>query len=620
VSENIQQIISQKFPGVMLDSPVQGYYYLDQYQKGIETYQKLKCPTAEDERWVGSCHFVLANDLTASKYFSRAVQRSSTTAHINLAHSHMYTQKIDAVIPELEKVDVEALKPKDKVHYFKVKSYYEEININLGQALLDANVAWELAQTIPEHNILAPRLLQQIGTISGNAGDFQRSVQCFEQGLELSRGRDFSETVILYANHLTSIGNLSKARSTLEKIQLDCMDNLFYPLFYIASANIAWASKHSEDAIKLYSKSLNTSIVKNLAGEEFTARIALAALFIGQHLFISATEHLTRAKPLISEKYDKLTYRFREVLLEDYQHTITAEQSYTVLDKLAKSYGEMGYVQEQNWCKLHMANIKRRQGLDIIPDLNELQAAGEAMQNFNFLAREWTLAKDLHTIARYTHPRLAGVAPITIMTHVDPAPLFTQTTPKVHLSFLGKRGVRLNGKTLELPQKWCEILALLALHPDGLGGEELLAGIYGDAGCMATLKATLSKLRDVIPIASRPYTINADIQTDFIEVESLLSQGKIQEALGQYKGRLLPGSEAPSIVEQRDYLDELLRQAVILSGLDNFAEIAKPFADDLGVWEAFLQKMPDTDTRYPFIKAKVRRIRRDWGMPVSGDD
>jgi hypothetical protein len=276
----------------------------------------------------------------------------------------------------------------------------------------------------------------------------------------------------------------------------------------------------------------------------------------------------------------------------------------------------MGYIQEQHWCKLHMADIKRRQGLDILPDLHELQAAAETMQNFKFLNREWTLTKDLHTIARYTHPRLAGVEPITVSTHTDTK---VGTQVEIELSFLGRRSVSLNGKHLDIPQKWCEVLTLLALHPDGLSGEELLAGIYGDAGSMATLKAMLSKMRDVLPIGSRPYKLNARIKADFVAMETLLSQGKSEEALRLYRSRLLPASEAPGVVDMRDYLDELVRQALLLSGTENL-EISQAFTDDLTVWEAFLQKLSVTDTRYPFVKAKVRRIRYSWGLPVSGDD
>jgi tetratricopeptide (TPR) repeat protein len=387
-------------------------------------------------------------------------------------------------------------------------------------------------------------------------------------------------------------------------------------LFYISSAEIAWASGNPLEAIRLYEESLNASAREGFIGEEFMARVSLVALYMDQHLSSFAHKYLIRAESCVTGKDDQLAFNLRKTLLEDYQHTSSAEQSYTALEKLARAYEDMGYIQEQHYCKLHMADIKRRQGLDILPDLHELQAAGERMQNFKFLAREWTLTKDLHTIARYTHPRLAGVEPITVSTHTDTK---VETQAEIELSLLGRRSVSLNGKHLDIPQKWCEVLTLLALHPDGLSGEELLEGIYGDAGSMATLKAMLSKMRDVLPIGSRPYKLNARVKADFVAIETLLSQGKSEEAMRLYRGKLLPNSEAPDVVEMRDYLDELLRQAVLLSGTENL-EISQAFTDDLTVWEGFLQKLSATDSRYPFVKAKVRRIRHTWGLPISGDD
>ena len=51
--------------------------------------------------------------------------------------------------------------------------------------------------------------------------------------------------------------------------------------------------------------------------------------------------------------------------------------------------------------------------------------------------------------------------------------------PTLTLNFLGRREVRLSGKTLELPRRWCDVLALLALHPEGLSGEQLLLLVFG---------------------------------------------------------------------------------------------------------------------------------------------
>jgi tetratricopeptide (TPR) repeat protein len=613
---DIQQFISQKYPGVVLDSPVQGWWYLDEYKKGIEAYKKIKNPTAEDERWIGACHFLLLNDQVAAKHHHQAIQNSSIAAHINLAHSFMFTQNMDDVLPELSKVDFEALKTTDKIYYLRVKSYYEEQQYNLGRAVKDLETAKELAENIAEKTLWMPILLRASGAIGGRIGKSKYALECHEESLQICSSNRKEVAFLDYIGTLITLGHHAEAERKLKQIQLKSTQDFWHTTFYLHSGTIAWISHKFPEARITYENLIHTAAKYNLICEEFMARVALVSLNLIDNLPVLAKEHLRAAKPLISDKSDKLAYQFQEILLDDFEKTNSAEESYSALEKLSQSYQDMGYIQEQHWCKLHMADIKRRQGLDILPDLHELQAAAETMQNFKFLTREWTLTKDLHTIARYTHPRLAGVEPITVSTHTETK---VETQAEVELSFLGRRSVSLNGKHLDIPQKWCEVLMLLALHRDGLSGEELLAGIYGDAGSMATLKAMLSKMRDVLPIGSRPYKLNARIEADFIAIETLLSQGKSEEALQLYRGRLLPTSEAPGIVDMRDYLDELLRQAVMLSGTETL-EISQAFTDDLTVWEGFLQKLSVTDTRYPFVKAKVRRIRHTWGLPISGDN
>jgi hypothetical protein len=183
----------------------------------------------------------------------------------------------------------------------------------------------------------------------------------------------------------------------------------------------------------------------------------------------------------------------------------------------------------------------------------------------------------------------------------------------LELFFLGDRRAYFNGKPLLLSQKWADILALLALHPEGLSGEALLAGGYGEAGCMTTLKVTLSRMRHVLPLSSRPYRFDGNIRADFLEVETLLSQGNSEEALRLYKGNLLPCSQAPAVAEHRNYLEELMRQSILANKANS--TITKPFFEDLAIWEAFLENLSANDKRYPFAKTKVAWLRRDWGLP-----
>lgn len=185
--------------------------------------------------------------------------------------------------------------------------------------------------------------------------------------------------------------------------------------------------------------------------------------------------------------------------------------------------------------------------------------------------------------------------------------------PPLELRFLGGSEARLQGKPLALRQSFCELLAILVLHPHGLSSEQLLLQMYGEEGVASNLKAAISKLRRKVPIASRPYRLNLAVWADFVELEQHLREGRVRQAVSLYRGPLLPGSDRPGIIEQREVLEEQLRQAVLTSGdAEALLELAERLGEDLQLWEAALAALPSADPRLPLVRARFERIRRAW--------
>ncbi len=180
------------------------------------------------------------------------------------------------------------------------------------------------------------------------------------------------------------------------------------------------------------------------------------------------------------------------------------------------------------------------------------------------------------------------------------------------LSFLGRADARLYGRPLSLRPSYAEILALLALHPDGYTLEELATHL-GEGKNPSTIKAHLSRLRKRVPIATRPYRLEVPVRADFLDLKECLKRGKVRDAVYLYQGPLLPKSQSPRIEEERWALEEALRQAVLAShdGAALFA-LADRIGDDLELWEASLEHLHTTDPRRPIAKAHVRRLRREY--------
>jgi tetratricopeptide (TPR) repeat protein len=186
---------------------------------------------------------------------------------------------------------------------------------------------------------------------------------------------------------------------------------------------------------------------------------------------------------------------------------------------------------------------------------------------------------------------------------------------ELEVNLLGEPQVRFRGERIFNRQnRYLEILAILLLNPQGLSGEALLCKLCGDSDSTNNLKGYIFRMRKVVPIASQPYQVQASYRADFLELERLLREGKVTEAIGLYRGPLLPRSQAPAIVEHREVLEEAVRRAALgISDANAILQLAQVICDDLELWEAGLRHLNQHDPRYPIVAARVEQLRVHYG-------
>ena len=183
---------------------------------------------------------------------------------------------------------------------------------------------------------------------------------------------------------------------------------------------------------------------------------------------------------------------------------------------------------------------------------------------------------DLSTTWDRTHP--IGLATARVMARLiesalprssyHPSALGGDDTgdPGLVMTLLGTAEVRLDGQRLLLNRRQTEVLALLALHPEGLSLDQLHALLYGDqAVTFSTLKAEVSHLRSALggQLGSRPYRLLMPVATDVDHVLALLRAGQVAAAVEAYGGDLLPGTNSPALTELADYVAVALREALM---------------------------------------------------------
>src|SRR5439155_24257279 len=102
----------------------------------------------------------------------------------------------------------------------------------------------------------------------------------------------------------------------------------------------------------------------------------------------------------------------------------------------------------------------------------------------------------------------------------------------------------LDGRRIPLSLRHAELLALLALHPSGLTGEQSSLYIYGDEGNPVPVRPEVHRLRGQLGniVRAKPYRLDCDVEADFLTVRRLLAAGYVAGAVALYPGARLPRS------------------------------------------------------------------------------
>jgi tetratricopeptide (TPR) repeat protein len=441
--------VAIRFPGVRLVSAVQGLVYLQRFREGIDHYESLTEPTAADRRWVGVCHFQLFEDAKALSAFSTAVAEGEEAARVNLAHLLRFLERGEEATGQLRSVRLELLNEYDRVFYYRIVSVDEENNGNLREALKAAEEAWKRIQGLPEYNLLAPSILSQLGVLHSRIGRAQRALWFLERSIQMTKDVDNLKARLRRSAVLNLLGRHREATTELDALMAEGLPSNFIPELHINRAEVAWSAGQLELAASEFDQCIGSCERVQAAYEEFVARLSLSAIACATEDYSRATQHLNRAQELISDKSDRLAYRFREVHLNYARAEYSPSHAASELAALDHEFGEMGLLQEQAFVKLHRAAIQqsgsKRTALQL---LEEVVSLTMTLQNRAFLAREWAVLPGLRRYARSSHPSLIG-----------------ETEAILELRTLGQERIILAGADVRLPlRRAVELLAYFLEH------------------------------------------------------------------------------------------------------------------------------------------------------------
>lgn len=200
------------------------------------------------------------------------------------------------------------------------------------------------------------------------------------------------------------------------------------------------------------------------------------------------------------------------------------------------------------------------------------------------------------------------------------APQEPQPGERIRMSALGrdKAVLEVGGRRLRLSPRHSEIVVLLALSGEGMSAGRLAVELSLDNLSTVAVRADMSRLRAALAalgadlLDSQPYRLRLPVQCDVLTVRNLLAEGRVGETLSAYTGPLLPGSQAPAVVEQRGALEQQVRGAVLASHDPGLLRrwLSRPWgADDLLAWETLASALPSGSPQRASALARARGLR-----------
>ena len=430
-----QDQVEQKYPGTRLESVIQGCAYLGEFERGITTYGALGAPSAADDRWLGVCFFQVFEDMRAQEAFYRALAKGEEAARVNLAHLLRFLERSEEAATELLRVDVTKLRPYDEVLFLRVSSLHEETNGNIRKAVNHAELAWEKVQGLPEYQILAPSVLAQLGILYGRMGEARRALWYFDKGIKLTSGLEQQKVQLRRATLLLNLGRFAEVEAALNSL-VGLPEGLSLESSLLRG-ELQWARGEIESCIETFYSVVDTATRLASGSDEFTARLALAALATQNRNFTEASEHLADARILISDRSDILVHRFREIILLLESGQYGTQEATSELEMLAVEFRNLGTLQEEACVRLHLAEVNRGLSAESVADqLAAVKAICKTVHNTAFLCREWILVPDLFSLVARSHPELVAL-----------------TDQRLEVLTVGDERLLLNGTPIRVPMK-----------------------------------------------------------------------------------------------------------------------------------------------------------------------
>jgi len=469
---------------IRLKSPVQGYFYLEQYSEGVRRFEGIFQPSADDERWGGVCYDALNQPTTARFLIDQSIARHNLGAQLELARHWLRQGEDTKALEQLGKLEPQWLDPIDRMLWHTSRSEAKSRLESVSSALPDAERALLEVQNLPEFSVCAPWVYRQLGVLWAACGDDHSALYYLNRALEVTLNPSAALRLEVVAS-LLWLGRLEEAEVQLQALVLKAPRNpvnsdlgnaaaleLAWGRFYGVQHKLEAAQPHFLEAQRLEAQRLEAQRQGQASGSRETlleAHLALAALYapVNRH---EAELELVSARALLETPYQTLLFELRELQVSAIQKTLEPGPGLgMVAQKLlecAAGFEKLGRVREHCWALLSAANAQFEQGdkesaAAALITLEALNAQVQRVHNPALLWGEWGhVSEALLELLERHFPALRVSTPSSV----------------IDLITLGQERIVVGGKIVPVPmRRFVEVLTYIHQH-----GEVSLAQVVRD--------------------------------------------------------------------------------------------------------------------------------------------
>jgi DNA-binding SARP family transcriptional activator len=554
-------------------NPIKNLVLTGDYTEGLNLYASLEQPSANDERWVGVCHFALGNQLEAKMHLSQAIAGGERAAGIELASVYRTQGFVDLALNQLNLVNAALLHVADQARLARERAELILKSGDLERAAIAFEEALMLSEVSDERQWLSPAILQSLGFVQSERGDFGAAIQSLSQVIihkqasPIRIAAAFATRALVFAYS----GKLNAARQDIER-GTSALANLesgqwLLVMLKFADGITSWLEEHADQAIETLMTVSREAM--NFGERELSvyAQAQLVVIHLERRDTDRARAHISLARAQVDGENAQAICDLREAQL--YTHLNQAVPA--MLERAVAYFSRTQHRREMAIALFHLADAyaSRRDFQAANMALNRVTDLTHMFEGKAFLNAEFRGLRGLNQLQNHASS-YAGWLFSTATTISSGS-----SVPRIfEVKTFGQPHLLVDGQRIEFgSHRALELLVFLGLHPNS-SLEQIIAALSPDddpksaKNLFHQLKFILNRhargLKIEYHTANRTYALNAgsaSLEFDTVQLTTYLQtpgQPGLSAALELYVGEFLVTADTQWASEVRSKMEWML--------------------------------------------------------------